>query len=85
MDCNAEDETAVPGGVPARSGRAIGGGAASGSVNGQLGFGQYVCDEERETFTAHSISVLTLDGARIAGITSPSTASPLRAPEGNRP
>jgi RNA polymerase sigma-70 factor, ECF subfamily len=38
-------------------------------ANGQLAFGHYIWDEERETFTAHSITVLTLDGERIAEIT----------------
>jgi RNA polymerase sigma-70 factor (ECF subfamily) len=38
-------------------------------ANGQLAFGQYIWDEERETFTGHSITVLTLDGERIAEIT----------------
>jgi RNA polymerase sigma-70 factor (ECF subfamily) len=38
-------------------------------ANGQLAFGQYSWDEERETFAAHSITVLTLDGDRIAEIT----------------
>jgi RNA polymerase sigma-70 factor (ECF subfamily) len=38
-------------------------------ANGQLAFGHYVWDDERETFTAHSITVLTLDGDRIADIT----------------
>jgi RNA polymerase sigma-70 factor (ECF subfamily) len=31
-------------------------------ANAQLAFGKYVWDEQRETFKAHSISVLTLDG-----------------------
>jgi RNA polymerase sigma-70 factor (ECF subfamily) len=39
-------------------------------ANGQLAFGWYSWDEERETFAAHSISVLTLDeGERIADFT----------------
>jgi RNA polymerase sigma-70 factor, ECF subfamily len=38
-------------------------------ANGQLAFGHYLWDEQRETFTAHSITVLTLDGDRIADIT----------------
>jgi RNA polymerase sigma-70 factor (ECF subfamily) len=38
-------------------------------ANGQLAFGHYIWDDERETFTAHSITVLTLDGERIAEIT----------------
>ena len=39
------------------------------SANGQLAFGNYSWDEEREIFAAHSITVLTLDGERIAEIT----------------
>jgi RNA polymerase sigma-70 factor (ECF subfamily) len=39
-------------------------------ANGQLAFGKYIWDEEQATFAAHSISVLTLDGDRIAEITS---------------
>jgi RNA polymerase sigma-70 factor (ECF subfamily) len=35
-------------------------------TNGQLAFGNYSWDEERETFTAHSVSVLTLGGEGIA-------------------
>ena len=38
-------------------------------ANGQLAVGNYRWDEQRETFTAHSISVLTLDEARIADFT----------------
>jgi RNA polymerase sigma-70 factor, ECF subfamily len=38
-------------------------------ANGQLAFGNYIWDEERETFAAESITVLTLDGERIAEIT----------------
>jgi RNA polymerase sigma-70 factor (ECF subfamily) len=38
-------------------------------ANGQLAFGQYIWDEERENFLAHSITVLTLDGERITEIT----------------
>ena len=38
-------------------------------ANGQLAFGKYLWDEERETFTPHSISVLTLGRERIAEIT----------------
>jgi hypothetical protein len=38
-------------------------------ANGQPAFGKYIWDEKRQTFTAHSISVLTLDGDRIAEIT----------------
>jgi RNA polymerase sigma-70 factor (ECF subfamily) len=38
-------------------------------ANGQLGFGLYAWDEEREVFAAHGITVLTLDGEHIAEIT----------------
>jgi RNA polymerase sigma-70 factor (ECF subfamily) len=38
-------------------------------ANGQPAFGKYIWDEEVETFAAHSISVLTLDGAEIAELT----------------
>jgi RNA polymerase sigma-70 factor (ECF subfamily) len=38
-------------------------------ANGQPAFGQYAWDEERETFTAHHITMITLDGDRIAEIT----------------
>jgi RNA polymerase sigma-70 factor, ECF subfamily len=38
-------------------------------ANGQLAFGKYIWDEERETFTAHSISVLTLGAEGIDEIT----------------
>jgi RNA polymerase sigma-70 factor, ECF subfamily len=38
-------------------------------ANGQLAAGHYLWDEERETFAAHHIAVLTLDGDRIADIT----------------
>ena len=38
-------------------------------ANGQLAFGKYGWDEQRATFTAHSISVLTLDGELIADFT----------------
>ena len=38
-------------------------------ANGQLAFGKYRWDEEREIFRAHSISVLTLDRDGIAEIT----------------
>jgi RNA polymerase sigma-70 factor, ECF subfamily len=38
-------------------------------ANGQLAFGKYIWDEERETFTAHSLTVLTLDGELIADFT----------------
>jgi hypothetical protein len=30
-------------------------------ANGQLAFGKYIWDEDRGAFTAHSISVLTLE------------------------
>ena len=39
-------------------------------ANGQLGFGHYMWGEGRETFVPHGITVLTLDGQRIAEITS---------------
>jgi RNA polymerase sigma-70 factor (ECF subfamily) len=38
-------------------------------ANGQLAFGEYSWDAEREVFTAHGISVLTLKGKEIAEIT----------------
>jgi RNA polymerase sigma-70 factor, ECF subfamily len=38
-------------------------------ANGQLAFGHYIWDEERKTFTAHSLTVLTLEGRRVAEIT----------------
>jgi RNA polymerase sigma-70 factor, ECF subfamily len=38
-------------------------------ASGQLAFGYYAWDPERETFTARHITVLTLDGGRIAQIT----------------
>jgi RNA polymerase sigma-70 factor (ECF subfamily) len=38
-------------------------------ANGQLAFGHYDWDEERGAFRAHGITVLTLDGERIAEIT----------------
>jgi RNA polymerase sigma-70 factor, ECF subfamily len=38
-------------------------------ANGQLAFGKYSWDEGQETFTGHSISVLTLGGEGIAEIT----------------
>jgi RNA polymerase sigma-70 factor (ECF subfamily) len=38
-------------------------------ANGQLGFAKYSWDEERQTFTAHSVSVLTLEGRLIADFT----------------
>jgi RNA polymerase sigma-70 factor, ECF subfamily len=39
------------------------------TANGQLAFGHYIWREERGTFVAHAIHVLTLDGDRIAEIT----------------
>ena len=39
-------------------------------ANGQLAFGKYIWNREREAFMAHSISVLTLDREAIAEITS---------------
>jgi RNA polymerase sigma-70 factor, ECF subfamily len=38
-------------------------------ANGQPAFGKYIWDEARETFAAHSISVLTLDREEIAELT----------------
>jgi RNA polymerase sigma-70 factor (ECF subfamily) len=38
-------------------------------ANGQLAFGQYIWEDERAAFTAHSITVLTLERDRIAEIT----------------
>jgi RNA polymerase sigma-70 factor (ECF subfamily) len=38
-------------------------------ANGQPAFGKYIWDEEVRAFAAHSISVLTLDGAEIAELT----------------
>jgi RNA polymerase sigma-70 factor, ECF subfamily len=38
-------------------------------ANGQLAFAKYRWDEERDTFVAHSLSVLTLDRERIADFT----------------
>jgi RNA polymerase sigma-70 factor, ECF subfamily len=38
-------------------------------VNGQLAFGKYIWDEQRETSAPHSISVLTLEEEGIAEIT----------------
>jgi RNA polymerase sigma-70 factor, ECF subfamily len=38
-------------------------------ANGQLAFGNYYWDEERQTFAAHSMTVLTLDGDLIAEFT----------------
>jgi len=37
-------------------------------ANGQLAFGEYAFDEDRETFTAHCLTVLTMDGEQIAEI-----------------
>jgi RNA polymerase sigma-70 factor, ECF subfamily len=39
-------------------------------ANGQLAFGHYIWNAETETFTPHGITVLTLEGDRIAEITS---------------
>ena len=39
------------------------------SANGQVAFGHYSWDEERNEFTRHGITVLTLRGTQIAGIT----------------
>jgi RNA polymerase sigma-70 factor, ECF subfamily len=39
-------------------------------ANGQLAFGHYEWDENRRAFRPHGITVLTLDGARIAEMTS---------------
>jgi len=38
-------------------------------ANGQLAFGHYLWSDEREAFTGHTITVLTLDRDRIAEIT----------------
>jgi RNA polymerase sigma-70 factor (ECF subfamily) len=38
-------------------------------ANGQLAFGHYGWDADKETFIPHAIHVLTLDGAKIAEIT----------------
>ena len=38
-------------------------------ANGQLAFGHYIWDEKREAFAPDGITVLTLDGERIAEIT----------------
>jgi len=38
-------------------------------ANGQIAFGHYEWSEPQQTFTAHGICVLTLDGALIANIT----------------
>ena len=38
-------------------------------ANGQVAFGHYIWNEERKTFTPHSITTLTLAGERIAEIT----------------
>jgi RNA polymerase sigma-70 factor (ECF subfamily) len=38
-------------------------------ANGQLAFGHYMWDADNETFIAHGIHVLTLDGAEIAEMT----------------
>jgi RNA polymerase sigma-70 factor, ECF subfamily len=38
-------------------------------ANGQIAFGHYAWSEPRQTFVAHGICMLTLDGTEIAGIT----------------
>jgi hypothetical protein len=38
-------------------------------ANGQLAFGEYLWDEQREAFVGHSINVLTLAGTEIAEMT----------------
>jgi hypothetical protein len=38
-------------------------------ANGQLAFGGYVWEEDKQTFIAHEINVLTLRGAQIEEIT----------------
>jgi RNA polymerase sigma-70 factor, ECF subfamily len=37
-------------------------------ANGQLAFGQYLWDAEQQSFVAHGVNVLTLEGAQIAEI-----------------
>jgi hypothetical protein len=39
-------------------------------ANGQPAFGQYIWNADTETFIAHGVNVLTLDGAQIAEINS---------------
>jgi RNA polymerase sigma-70 factor, ECF subfamily len=51
-------------------------------ANGQLAFGCYAWDEEQRSYTALSLDVLTLDGARATEVTSfvtPYTDAPTRA------
>jgi RNA polymerase sigma-70 factor, ECF subfamily len=50
--------------APGTRWRVVGAGA-----NGQLGFGFYLWSAERRDFVAHSVTVVALDGARIAEIT----------------
>jgi hypothetical protein len=38
-------------------------------ANGQLAFGKYIWDEERDAFMPHGVNVLTLRGAQIEEIT----------------
>jgi hypothetical protein len=38
--------------------------------NGQLAFGCYAWDEEKKSYTALSLDVLTMDGARTTAVTS---------------
>lgn len=38
-------------------------------ANGQIAFGHYAWNEPHQTFVAHGICMLTLDGALIADIT----------------
>jgi RNA polymerase sigma-70 factor (ECF subfamily) len=57
-------------------------------ANGQLAFGHYMWDAERAVFAAHSITVLTLDGERIAEITAfldPELLPRFRLPEEVQP
>jgi hypothetical protein len=54
---------------------------APGPPNGQLAFGCYAWDTERERYTALSLDVLTLDGTRVTEVTSfvtPYTRGPVR-------
>jgi RNA polymerase sigma-70 factor (ECF subfamily) len=44
-------------------------------ANGQLAFGHYAWSEPQQTFVAHGICMLTLDGQDIAGITNFGTAA----------
>ena len=52
-----------------RSGATTGGAASRPARTDSSPLGHYLWDEERETFAAHHIAVLTLDGDRIADIT----------------